>query len=86
MAETLSEADVVGRVQSGVLVNGRWGPGGDSGTFTVENPATGQTLCSVADATPADALAALDAAGAAQTGAAADGISHRAMRTVLTCV
>ena len=35
-------------------------------TFEVEDPATGKTLCQVADATPADGMAALDAAVAAQ--------------------
>ncbi|MFJ5993222.1 NAD-dependent succinate-semialdehyde dehydrogenase [Lentzea sp. NPDC092896] len=53
-------------VEKGLLVAGRWRPAAGGGTFAVENPATGQTLCEVADATPADALAALDAADAAQ--------------------
>ncbi len=57
---------VVDKVHKGLLVAGRWRPATGGGTFVVENPATGQGLCEVADATPADALAALDAAGAAQ--------------------
>ena len=40
-------------------------------TFAVENPATGQTLTEVADATPEQGMAALDAAVAAQTSWAA---------------
>ncbi|MFD4636081.1 NAD-dependent succinate-semialdehyde dehydrogenase [Lentzea sp. NPDC058436] len=55
---------VLDRVPKGLLVAGRWRPG--AATFVVENPATGEALCEVADGTPADALAALDAADAAQ--------------------
>ncbi|TCK26752.1 NAD-dependent succinate-semialdehyde dehydrogenase [Pseudonocardia endophytica] len=40
-------------------------------TFGVENPATGEIVCEVADANAADALDALDAAAAAQDGWAA---------------
>jgi succinate-semialdehyde dehydrogenase / glutarate-semialdehyde dehydrogenase len=40
-------------------------------TFDVVDPATGATLCSVADASPADGMRALDAAVAAQPGFAA---------------
>ncbi|GHH39799.1 NAD-dependent succinate-semialdehyde dehydrogenase [Lentzea cavernae] len=57
---------VLDRVEKGLLVAGRWRPATSGGTFVVENPATGQALCEVADGTPADALAALDAADAAQ--------------------
>lgn len=67
MVATLSEAEVLGRLQSGMLIGGCWRDGSDGGTFAVENPATGQTLGVVADGTPDDALAALDAASAAQS-------------------
>ena len=40
-------------------------------TFDVVDPATGEELCTVADATPADGMAALDAAAAAQPSFAA---------------
>ncbi|MEU3648081.1 NAD-dependent succinate-semialdehyde dehydrogenase [Lentzea sp. NPDC034063] len=57
---------MIDRVERELLVAGRWRPAAGGGTFVVENPATGQALCEVADATPADALAALAAADAAQ--------------------
>jgi succinate-semialdehyde dehydrogenase / glutarate-semialdehyde dehydrogenase len=63
---TLSQHDVIAHVEKGVLIDGRWRPATGRATFPVENPATGQPLCEVADATPPDALAALDAASAAQ--------------------
>lgn len=66
MVATLSGSEVVGQAQSGMLIGGRWRDGGAGGTFAVENPATGQSLGAVADGTPDDALAALDAASAAQ--------------------
>ncbi|WP_439655959.1 NAD-dependent succinate-semialdehyde dehydrogenase [Lentzea sp. HUAS TT2] len=62
---------MIDRVERELLIAGRWRPAAGGGTFVVENPATGQALCEVADATPADALAALAAADAAQRGWAA---------------
>lgn len=50
----------------GLAIGGVWRAAGDGGTFDVRSPATGDTLCAVADATAADGLAALDAACAAQ--------------------
>ena len=47
-------------------VGGAWRDAGNGGTFAVVDPATGRTLTEVADATPADGAAALDAAVAAQ--------------------
>ena len=46
---------MIDRVQKGLFVAGHWRPAADGGTFVVENPATGQALCEVADAEPADA-------------------------------
>ncbi|MFJ8959015.1 NAD-dependent succinate-semialdehyde dehydrogenase [Lentzea sp. NPDC102401] len=57
---------MIDRVERELLIAGRWRPAAGGGTFVVENPATGQALCEVADATPADALAALDAADDSQ--------------------
>ncbi|GGP08315.1 NAD-dependent succinate-semialdehyde dehydrogenase [Nonomuraea glycinis] len=71
METTLPQYDVIGQVEKGVLIGGRWRPATGGATFPVENPATGRHLCEVSDATPADALAALDAASAAQPGWAA---------------
>ena len=52
--------------QSELLIGGRWRSGSDGRRFTIEDPATGLPLCEAVDASPADALAALDAAVAAQ--------------------
>ncbi len=60
------EQAVVAAVPKGLFVGGRWREASGGGTLPVEDPATGETLCEVADATPADAVAALDAAVAAQ--------------------
>ncbi|AXK36719.1 NAD-dependent succinate-semialdehyde dehydrogenase [Streptomyces armeniacus] len=63
--------DVIARVEKGVLTGGQWRPAEGGATFPVEDPASGRALCEVADATAADARAALDTAGAAQAGWAA---------------
>ena len=52
-------------------MGGRWRAAEGGGTFAVRDPATDETLCRVADATPADGQAALAAAAAAQEGWAA---------------
>jgi succinate-semialdehyde dehydrogenase/glutarate-semialdehyde dehydrogenase len=51
---------------TGLFIGGAWRDSGDGATADVENPATGEVLVSVADATPADGLAALTAAHEAQ--------------------
>ena len=58
------EQDTVDRVPKQLYIGGQWRDGGQ-GTFGVEDPSTGQMLCAVADASPQDAMAALDAAVAA---------------------
>ncbi len=66
MTDTLVRpADLIADVPTGLLIGGEWQPAADGGTFAVDNPATGETLVSIADATPADAVRALDAAVAA---------------------
>jgi succinate-semialdehyde dehydrogenase / glutarate-semialdehyde dehydrogenase len=49
-----------------LYIGGEWRDASEGGTLAVEDPATGHTLCEVADATADDARAALDAACAAQ--------------------
>jgi succinate-semialdehyde dehydrogenase/glutarate-semialdehyde dehydrogenase len=61
------EQEVVEGVPKDLFVGGEWRPASGGKTLPVEDPATGETLCAVADATPEDAMAALDAACAAQT-------------------
>ncbi|SFJ01104.1 succinate-semialdehyde dehydrogenase / glutarate-semialdehyde dehydrogenase [Amycolatopsis sacchari] len=62
----MSETSVVEGVHKELFVGGKWVPATGGRTFAVEDPATGEVLCEVADATPQDGLAALDAAVAAQ--------------------
>jgi succinate-semialdehyde dehydrogenase/glutarate-semialdehyde dehydrogenase len=56
------EAEVLESVPKQLLIGGAWRDAGEGGTLAVEDPATGETLCEVADATVADAQAALAAA------------------------
>jgi succinate-semialdehyde dehydrogenase/glutarate-semialdehyde dehydrogenase len=68
---TTYEQDVVARVPKGLFIDGEWRDATGGQTLAVEDPSTTETLCEVADATPADAMAALDAAVAAQAAWAA---------------
>jgi succinate-semialdehyde dehydrogenase / glutarate-semialdehyde dehydrogenase len=61
MAIASSEQTVVDAVPHQLYIGGEWRDGA-AGTLPVEDPATGETLCEVADATPQDADAALQAA------------------------
>jgi succinate-semialdehyde dehydrogenase / glutarate-semialdehyde dehydrogenase len=61
------EQDVVARVPKGLLVGGEWREATGGRTLAVEDPSTGEPLCEVADASPEDAVAALDAAVAMQS-------------------
>ncbi|KNC17821.1 succinate-semialdehyde dehydrogenase [Arthrobacter sp. RIT-PI-e] len=61
------ESGLLATVPTGVLIDGRWRNASDGGTFDVHDPATGATLATLASATGDDALAALDAASAAQS-------------------
>ncbi|OBB40391.1 NAD-dependent succinate-semialdehyde dehydrogenase [Mycobacterium sp. 852002-51961_SCH5331710] len=56
------ERHVIDAVNKRLFVDGKWVDASEGRTFDVVDPATGRTLCAVADATPADARAALDAA------------------------
>jgi succinate-semialdehyde dehydrogenase/glutarate-semialdehyde dehydrogenase len=55
------EQQVIDQVPKQLYIGGEWRDGGE-GTLAVEDPSTGETLCEVADASPEDATAALDAA------------------------
>jgi succinate-semialdehyde dehydrogenase/glutarate-semialdehyde dehydrogenase len=66
MSEFETARAAVNAVPKRLFVGGEWRDASSGRTFGVEDPATGETLCAVADATPADGLAALDAAVAAQ--------------------
>jgi succinate-semialdehyde dehydrogenase / glutarate-semialdehyde dehydrogenase len=58
---TTREQQVIDSVPKRLYIGGEW-RGGGQGTLAVEDPATGDTLCDVADASVDDAKAALDAA------------------------
>ena len=55
MAIASREQEVVERVQKGLYIGGEWREATGGATLPVEDPATGDTLCEVADATPEDA-------------------------------
>lgn len=63
---TEQENRVVSAVEKRLFIDGKWVDATDGATFDVVDPATGEVLCAVADASPADGRAALDAAVAAQ--------------------
>jgi succinate-semialdehyde dehydrogenase/glutarate-semialdehyde dehydrogenase len=56
------EREVVEGVPRQLYIGGHWVDAAGGGTLDVEDPSTGETIASVADATPDDALAALAAA------------------------
>jgi len=62
----MSAHDVVSQVPQQLFIGGRWRDATGGGTFAVEDPATGEVVAHVADATVEDGTAALDAAVAAQ--------------------
>lgn len=60
------EATLLGGLPTGLLIGGEWREATGGGRFDVLDPSTGAVLASVADATPEDGIAALDAAVAVQ--------------------
>ena len=60
------EKKLIGSLSTGLYIDGKWRDSGSGATFDVEDPSTGEVLTSVADATPADGAAALEAAATAQ--------------------
>jgi len=60
------EKTIVDEVPKQLLIGGQWRDASGGATLSVEDPSTGESLCEVADATPEDAQAALDAACDAQ--------------------
>jgi succinate-semialdehyde dehydrogenase / glutarate-semialdehyde dehydrogenase len=62
MAIATEEQTVVDKVEKRLYIGGEWRDASGSGTLEVLDPATEEPLCEVADGTPEDAMAALDAA------------------------
>jgi succinate-semialdehyde dehydrogenase / glutarate-semialdehyde dehydrogenase len=63
---TDSETTAVEAAPTQLFIGGEWRAAGGGETLAVEDPSTGETLVEVADATPDDAVAALEAAVAVQ--------------------
>ncbi|CAG4901666.1 MULTISPECIES: NAD-dependent succinate-semialdehyde dehydrogenase [Acidithrix] len=59
------ESKVLASIEKRLYIGGEWIEAKGNATFDVEDPATGATIAKVADATPSDALSALDAAHSA---------------------
>jgi succinate-semialdehyde dehydrogenase/glutarate-semialdehyde dehydrogenase len=66
MSTVTQEQQVVEAVPKQLYIGGEWHDAAEGATLAVEDPATGEPLCEVADATPDDALAALAAAHESQ--------------------
>jgi succinate-semialdehyde dehydrogenase/glutarate-semialdehyde dehydrogenase len=60
------EKSVLTNVNTQLYIGGEWREASGGATLEVEDPSTGETIATIADATPEDASAALDAACAAQ--------------------
>jgi succinate-semialdehyde dehydrogenase/glutarate-semialdehyde dehydrogenase len=66
MTTATQESDLLGRVADGLFIGGEWVAAEGGKTFEVRDPSTGEVIKSIADASPADGIRALDAAVAAQ--------------------
>ncbi|MCT1478175.1 NAD-dependent succinate-semialdehyde dehydrogenase [Microbacterium sp. p3-SID336] len=63
---TQTEQALLDSIPTGLFIGGEWIDGETGATFDVQDPATGAVIRTIADATPADGIRALDAAVAAQ--------------------
>ncbi len=77
MSTTEQETKVLDQTPRQLLIGGEWRDATGGKTLSVEDPATGESLCEIADATPDDAQAAIDAACDAQAGWAATAPNER---------
>ncbi|MEO3780465.1 NAD-dependent succinate-semialdehyde dehydrogenase [Micromonospora sp. B11E3] len=66
MIEQHTERSVVEAAPKQLFIAGAWVDAAAGATFDVLDPSTGEVLCAVADASPTDGTAALEAAAAAQ--------------------
>jgi succinate-semialdehyde dehydrogenase / glutarate-semialdehyde dehydrogenase len=78
MSIATAEQAVVDKVEKKLFIGGEWRDASGGGTLEVIDPATEEPICEVADATPEDAMAALDAAVGAQAEWAATPPNDRA--------
>ena len=63
---TQTEQALLDSIPTGLFIGGEWIDGETGATFDVKDPSTGDVIRTIADATPADGIRALDAAVAAQ--------------------
>src|SRR5680860_1034815 len=82
MKSSSSSKGVVDRAPKQLFIGGRWVDASGGATFDVVDPSTGDVLCAVADASPEDGWAALEAAAAAQP--AFGGLPPRERADILT--
>jgi succinate-semialdehyde dehydrogenase/glutarate-semialdehyde dehydrogenase len=68
MSSSEQESKVLDQAPKQLLIGGEWRDASGGAKLSVEDPSTGESLCEIADATPADAQAAIDAAAEAQPG------------------
>jgi succinate-semialdehyde dehydrogenase/glutarate-semialdehyde dehydrogenase len=61
----ISEKELLATVPTQLYIGGEWVDGASGRTIEVHDPATGDTIATIADATPADGIRALDSAVAA---------------------
>ena len=59
---TDAEKTLLASVPDGLFIAGQWRAASSNATLTVDDPATGEVVATIADATPEDGMAALDAA------------------------
>jgi succinate-semialdehyde dehydrogenase / glutarate-semialdehyde dehydrogenase len=78
MSIATAEQTVVDKVQKKLFIGGEWRDASGGGTLEVIDPATEEAICEVADGTPEDAMAALDAAVEARAEFAATPPNDRA--------
>lgn len=72
------EAELLKSVPASLFIGGSWRPSSSNATLAVHDPATGEVIREIADATPADGMAALDAAVSAADSWAATPARQRA--------
>ncbi len=67
----MNETELLADVPDGLFIGGEWRAAGNAATMPVQDPSTGDTIKTIADASVADAEAAMDAAAAASASWAA---------------
>jgi succinate-semialdehyde dehydrogenase / glutarate-semialdehyde dehydrogenase len=77
MSTAQLESTVVDAAPKQLLIGGEWRDATGGATLAVEDPSTGEPICEIADATPEDAQAAIDAAAEAQADWAATSPNER---------